>query len=146
MTTVYREPAPRGEASKPQLWDVAVASDGVVYFAAHDAHRVVSLDSAATSDDHATTTVARVNGPMGLLLDEEAGRLLITCNNSVRAVAVPTLAERRAARPLAMARLWTRVQRERGDLAGADDATLGKLPDGCLFEGLFARVIRTFYP
>ena len=45
-----------------------------------------------------------------------------------------------------MARLWTRVQRERGDLAGADDATLGKLPDGCLFEGLFARVIRTFYP
>ena len=83
---------------------------------------------------------------MGLLLDEEAGRLLITCNNSVCAVAVPTLAERRAARPLAMARLWTRVQRERGDLAGADDATLGKLPDGCLFEGLFARVIRTFFP
>ena len=83
---------------------------------------------------------------MGLLLEEEAGRLLITCDNSVRAVVVPTVAERRAARPLAMTRLWTRVQRERGDLAGADDAALSQLPDGCSFEAVFARVIRRFYP
>ena len=110
---------------------VAVGSDGaVVYVADYINARVREItiggDGGATVRTLAGSgerdvadgvgAAAAVRAPVGLFLDERRGCLYVTTSygsHRVRAIAVPTLGERRGARVFPVVRTWALVQRGR---------------------------------